>query len=268
MHTIHRHPILWPAQIRGHLSKSMYVLAATVTFVIVLVTWYSFTVFISDLPTVFLPGPASVVRSLIDGFRFEGWFNDVVISSYRVFVGFLLAAFLGVPVGVLIGTFNWAEALLEPINDFVRYMPVVAFVPLSILWLGIGDAAKIAVIFIGTYFQIVLMAASAVSQVHKEYIETYLMLGGSTVGCIGRVILPASWPLIFDSLRISAGWAWSYLVVAEVVAAEEGIGFKILQSHRFLQTPKVLAAIFVVGGLGLITDYCFKAAHKRLFTWV
>jgi NitT/TauT family transport system permease protein len=112
------------------------------------------------------------------------------------------------------------------------------------------------------------MVAAAVSQVQREYLETYFMLAGSRAGVLRKVILPAAWPNIFDSLRIAAGWAWSYLVVAELVAADVGIGFKILQAQRFLKTPYVISSIILVGILGIITDYLFKLASQTFFPWM
>lgn len=256
-----------PAQLQAQLSRSTYLISATVTFVIALGLWtlVSNSGLINPL---FLPPPLAVVKAILDSFLNQGYMADVLTSSYRIMLGFAFSAILAIPIGLLMGTYKPVEALIEPFNDFIRYMPVVAFVPLCILWTGIGDVQKILVIFIGTYFQLVLMVAAAVSQVPREYLETYLMLSGSRAGHLWKVILPAAWPTIFDSLRIAAGWAWSYLVVAELVAADIGVGFKIMQAQRFLKTPYVIGGIIVIGLLGLLTDYLFKATARRLFPWL
>jgi len=263
-----------PAQLQARLSRSTYFVSAIATFVIALGIWslISRSGFINPL---FLPSPLAVARAILDSFLNQGYMVDVLTSSYRIMLGFTLSAVLAIPIGLLMGTYKPVEALIEPFNDFIRYMPVVAFVPLCILWAGIGDGQKILVIFIGTYFQLVLMVAVAVSQVPREYLETYLMLAGSRTGHryvpeggLWKVILPAAWPTIFDSLRIAAGWAWSYLVVAELVAADIGVGFKIMQAQRFLKTPYVIGGIITIGLLGLLTDYLFKAAAHRLFPWL
>jgi NitT/TauT family transport system permease protein len=256
-----------PSHLQDRLSRRAYLFSAVATFIVFFAVWglIAASGFINQL---FLPSPVAVAWAILDSFLNFGYAWDVLVSSYRIFLGFLLSAALAIPVGLLMGTYKPIEALLEPINDFIRYMPVVAFVPLCILWAGIGDSQKIMVIFIGTYFQLVLMVAAAVSQVPREYLETYSMLSGGKSGHLRKIILPAAWPTIFDSLRIAAGWAWSYLVVAELVAAETGIGFKIMQAQRFLKTPQVIAGIVVVGLLGILTDYLFKSAAHKLFPWV
>lgn len=256
-----------PSHLQARLSRRTYLISAMTTFVVFFVGW-GLLAASGVINQLFLPSPSAVAWAIVDSFLNFGFAWDVLVSSYRILLGFLLSAALAIPIGLLMGTYKPIEAILEPFNDFVRYMPVVAFVPLCILWAGIGDGQKILVIFIGTYFQLVLMVAAAVAQVPREYLETYSILSGGRAGHLRKIILPAAWPTIFDSLRISAGWAWSYLVVAELVAAETGIGFKIMQAQRFLKTPEVIAGIVIVGLLGILTDYLFKTASHRLFPWV
>ena len=256
-----------PAQLEDKLSRSVYLVSALATFTVFFGVW-SLIAASGIITPLFLPSPMAVAWAMIDSFINLGYLWDVFVSTYRILVGFFLSAALAIPVGLLMGTYKPIEALIEPFNDFIRYMPVVAFVPLCILWVGTGDNQKVLVIFIGTYFQLVLMVAAAVSQVQREYLETYFMLAGSRAGVLRKVILPAAWPNIFDSLRIAAGWAWSYLVVAELVAADVGIGFKILQAQRFLKTPYVISSIILVGILGIITDYLFKLASQTFFPWM
>lgn len=256
-----------PAQLEDKLSRSVYLVSALVTFIVFFGVW-SLIAASGIITPLFLPSPTAVVWAMIDSFINLGYLWDVFVSTYRILLGFSLSAVLAIPIGLLMGTYKPIEALIEPFNDFIRYMPVVAFVPLCILWVGTGDNQKVLVIFMGTYFQLVLMVAAAVSQVQREYLETYFMLAGSRSGVLRKVILPAAWPNIFDSLRIAAGWAWSYLVVAELVAADVGIGFKILQAQRFLKTPYVISSIILVGILGIITDYLFKLASRTFFPWM
>ncbi len=256
-----------PAQLEDKLSRSAYLISAVVTFIVFFGVWELIAAsgFITPL---FLPSPIEVIRAMLDSFLNLGYTWDVSVSVYRILTGFLLSAALAIPVGLLMGTYKPVEALIEPFNDFIRYMPVVAFVPLCILWVGTGDNQKILIIFIGTYFQLVLMVASAVSQVQREYLETYFMLAGGRAGVMRKIILPAAWPSIFNSLRIAVGWAWSYLVVAELVAADVGIGFKILQAQRFLKTPYVISSIIIIGLLGILTDFLFKLASRKFFPWM
>jgi NitT/TauT family transport system permease protein len=255
-----------PSQLRAPFSRSLYVSLAVGSSLAFLLVWQLICA-LRIAPPLFLPTPIAVGTAVAHALWNEGWTGDILISCYRIALGFVLSAAVAIPCGLLVGTFKWFEALLEPMNDFIRYMPVVAFIPLCILWVGTGDVEKLIIVFLGTYFQLMLLVAAASARVQREYVENYLLLGGSSLGSLWRVILPASWPEIFEGLRISAGWAWSYLVVAELVDSERGIGFKILQSQRFLETPKVIGGIVIVGLFGLATDYLFKRTSQLLFSW-
>jgi NitT/TauT family transport system permease protein len=140
-------------------------------------------------------------------------------------------------------------------------------VPLCILWFGIGDAQKIAVITLGVAFQLVLLFAADSASVPKELIEAGRTFGLSRWQVIRRIVLPWSMPAIWDDMRISAGWAWSYLVLAELVAGNRGVGYFIIQSQRYLETDRVFAGIILVGILGALTDLLFRISASRLFRW-
>jgi NitT/TauT family transport system permease protein len=151
---------------------------------------------------------------------------------------------------------------------FIRYMPASAFIPLFILWLGIGDIEKVAIIFVGSFFQLVLMVSVVAKNVHKDMLETAYTLGAKRFQVIRKVLLPASLPGIVDTLRIIVGWAWTYIIVAELVASSSGIGYMIISAQRMLRTASIIFGILTIGMLGLITDYGFKWLHKKLFAWV
>jgi len=146
-------------------------------------------------------------------------------------------------------------------------MPATAFIPLLIIWFGIGDGEKVAVIFIGVFFPLTLLMADVSANVPKTLLEISATLGATRGQVFRRVLLPACWPGIVDNLRIGIGWAWTYLIVAELVAAETGIGHVILNAGRFLDTESVVAGILTIGALGLITDALFRLAHRRLFPY-
>src|SRR5699024_1417913 len=165
--------------------------------------------------------------------------SDVMATVYRVFGGFFIAAIIAVPLGLLMGTFKPVEAFVEPMTSFLRYMPASAFIPLFILWLGIGDVEKIAIIFVGGFFSLLLMGAVAVRSVRRELLEAAYTLGASRMAVLRRVILPAALPRIYDVLLLILGWAWTYIIVAELVAADSGIGHMILQSQRMLKTGNI-----------------------------
>lgn len=216
----------------------------------------------------FLPSPIAVVTRLSDMIVNGGYLIDVWASVYRVFGGFLLAAVVAVPIGILIGNFPFFRSLLEPLLSTARYLPATAFVPLMIIWLGINESQKIAVIFVGTFFPLALFIASISEGVSSDLMNSAYSLGANSRQVFFRVLLPACVPAILDALRITAGIAWTYVIVAELVGAEKGMGIAILQSQRFLLTDQVIAGIVAVGILGVLTDFAFRFAHRRLFPYM
>ncbi len=254
---------LW--RIRAPISKGLYGLLAVAGFLLPLALWEVVSA-AHIVARLFLPSPMDVWTSL------RHWSagdlrHDTGVSIYRVVAGFALGALIGVPLGVLIGAYRWCAALLQPVNDFVRYMPASAFIPLVILWVGIGEGSKVAIIFIGVVFQIVVMVADAVRKVPDTYLEAAYTMGARPGEVMKHVIWRGAWPQIVDILRINMGWAWTYLVVAEMVAADSGLGFAILQAQRFLDTAKIFVGIIVIGLIGLSFDLLFRGLHKQLFPW-
>jgi NitT/TauT family transport system permease protein len=216
----------------------------------------------------FLPGPLAVAQRLFSWMLDDDLMGDASISMYRVMAGFLMSAVFALPIGLLIGAFRPVEALLEPLTDFIRYMPAVAFIPLVMLWLGIGEGAKISIIFIGTFFQMVLMVAENVRLVPRAQIEAALTMGASRYEMVRLVLLQSAKPAILDTLRITMGWAWTYLVVAELVAASSGLGFAILKAQRYLKTDTIFGGIILIGLIGLVMDQAFRWLHRRSFPWL
>jgi NitT/TauT family transport system permease protein len=172
-----------------------------------------------------------------------------------------------VPLGILMGAYKPIEAFLEPFVSFARYLPASAFIPLLILWAGIGELQKLLVIFIGSVFQIVLMVAVSVASVRRDLVEAALTLGARDRGILGRVLIPSSAPDIAEILRLVLGWAWTYVIVAELIGSSSGIGHMIIDSQALLATGQMIFGIIVIGIIGLISDYLFKAANRRLFPW-
>jgi NitT/TauT family transport system permease protein len=215
----------------------------------------------------FLPSPSSVADALYRMFAEENFVADVWASTYRIVLGFLVAAAIAVPLGIAIGSFRAVQAFFEPVIAAVRYMPASAFIPLLIIWFGIGDTEKVAVIFIGTFFPLALMIADVSANVPKELLNISYTLGASRWQVFRRVLLPACWPGIVDNLRIGIGWAWTYLIVAELVAASTGIGHVILTASRFLETERIIGGILTIGALGLATDALFRWLYKILFPY-
>jgi NitT/TauT family transport system permease protein len=252
---------------REPIPKILYLILALGSFAFFLAIW-SILTYGGFVDPLFLPSPGRVFQAGVDLFAELGFTTDILNSVYRVMLGFVVAALIGVPLGLFMGTFKVAEAFTEPVVGFIRYMPASAFIPLFILWLGIGDIEKIAIIFVGSFFQLVLMVAVVAKNVHKDMLETAYTLGTKRFQVIWKVLLPASLPGIVDTLRIIVGWAWTYIIVAELVASASGIGYMIISAQRMLRTGNIIFGILTIGMLGLITDYFFKWLYNRLFPWV
>ncbi len=220
------------------------------------------------IPERFLPAPSVVLVTLWKMIFERDLLYHAGVSALRVWGAFLIAAAMAVPIGIMMGSFRWVGAALEPVVDFIRYLPVPALVPLSIIWFGVGEGTKIFLLWLGTFFQLVLLVADDVRRVPHEYHETAMTLGATGSRRLIDVSLPAMLPTLVDNMRITLGWCWTYLIIAEIVAANSGLGFVIWQARRFFQTPEVMAGVVTIGIIGLLTDQVIRAAHRRWFGYL
>ena len=216
----------------------------------------------------FLPTPWAVVDAFWRLFTERAFAIDILISIARVWAAFALAVVIAVPLGLMMSSYRVVGAALEPFVDFVRYLPVPALVPLLIIWFGVGEASKIAVLWMGTFFQLLLLVQDDTKRVPGEYVESGFTLGASQWQIMRDIIIPASLPNIVDNLRITLGWCWTYLIIAEIVAASSGVGHVIWSLRRFVKTPEVMAGIVAIGIVGLLTDQAFRYAHRRWFRYL
>ncbi len=253
-------------KIRGEIGRGWYLGGTLATFLGILAAW-SVLSWSGLVDPIFLPSPVMVIRDFFSSISQNVLLADMSISIYRITMGFVLAAVLGIPLGILAGTFKFAESIIQPLSEFIRYMPVPAFIPLIMVWTGIGEEAKIMVVFLGTFFQLILMVADNTRSVAGDLLNSAYTLGAGRWQVIRKVLVPAMMPKILDTLRLMFGWAWTYLVVAELVAANSGLGYSILKAQRFLKTDAIFTGILVIGVLGLLTDRLFAFANKRLFSW-
>jgi NitT/TauT family transport system permease protein len=235
-------------------------------FVLFFVAWGIATLggFVSKT---FLADPITMLRSGWVLLTEHGFLGDIGITVWRVGGGFVIAAAIGVPLGIAMGAYKPVEAFFEPFVSFARYLPASAFIPLLILWAGIGEAQKLLVIFIGSFFQIVLMVAVSVGATRRDLVEAAYTLGASDTGVVRRVLLPSSAPDVAEILRLILGWAWTYVIVAELIGASSGIGHMITDSQALLDTGQIIFGIVVIGVIGLVSDYLFKLGNALLFPW-
>ncbi len=215
----------------------------------------------------FLADPITMVKSGYTLLTEMGFAGDIGMTVWRVLGGFAIAAALALPLGVLMGAYKPIEAFFEPFVSFARDLPASAFIPLLILWAGIGEAQKLAVIFIGSFFQLVLMLAVAVGNARRDLVEAAYTLGSTDASLVRRVLIPGAAPEIAEILRMVLGWAWTYVIVAELIGASSGIGHMITDSQALLATDQIIFGIIVIGLIGLVSDMAFKALNRRLFPW-
>lgn len=236
-------------------------------FAILAVVWFG-AVPAFHVKPVFLPRLEALPGAMWDMFVKEHIIRDIGISCFRVIAGFLIAVILATPIGILMGYSKRVSRILGAFMGFVRYMPVPVFIPLCILWFGSGDLQKMIIIFLGAFFQLVLMVEDAGKAVKAEFYEAATMLQAPRRDLVTRVLLPAAMPQIFDSYRICIGWAWTYLIVAEIVGATSGLGYYIMKAQRYLLIPQVFAAMLLIGLLGMLTDMLMSVLGAVLFPWV
>ncbi len=223
---------------------------------------------------VYLPAPHKVACAFYTAFKTpprlqdEPWLHQSLGHSIRtIFLGFLISSLIGVPLGILSGTYRFFARLQEPFIEFFRYLPAPAFGALCVAILGIEDAPKIAIIVIGTFFQQVLVIANSVRKVDPALLEAAQTLGASKWKLVSRVVIPASITDIYTDMRILLGWAWTYLIVAEVVGTMSGITLFINQQARYRNFDNVYAAIAMIGIIGLSTDIFLAWLSTILFPW-
>ena len=216
---------------------------------------------------IFLPSPSDVLDEFRKGLSDGSLWENCWVSTKRVMVGWFWSAIIAVPVGMAMAISKKFTAVIRPFIEFARYLPVVALVPLTLLYLGIDETQKYMVIWLGTFFQLVLMVCDTVSSVDKNQINAALTLDASKWQIYIHVILPASLPGLLDDFRLTIGWAWTYLVVAEMVAAGSGLGYIILKSQRFLATDVIFMGLILIGLIGLITDFLLRLISGILVPW-
>jgi NitT/TauT family transport system permease protein len=238
-----------------------------IAFFVLFVAAWAFATFGGFVSKTFLADPWTMLREGWDLISRQGFLWDIGITIWRVVGGFVIAAIIAVPLGILMGAYKPVEAFLEPFVSFARYLPASAFIPLLILWAGVGELQKLLVIFIGSVFQIVLMIAVTIGQTRRDLVEAARTLGATDATVVTRVLLPNSAPEIAEILRLVLGWAWTYVIVAELVGSSAGIGYMITNSQALLATGQIIFGIIVIGLIGLVSDFLFKWGNARLFPW-
>ena len=251
---------------KGEIPPRLATLAGLAVWCLVLGAWAAVT-YGGVMPAIFMPSPGAVLaraaRMSADG----SLLAHTWASTQVVLLGFALSTVVAIPLGVAMGAFRIVQSALEPVVNFVRYLPVTAFMPLFILWIGIGIEQRIALITFGTFFSQLVMVASTIRAVPQDLLNASYTLGSSRRQVLWHVMLPAALPGILDTLRITIGWAWTYVVAAELIAASSGLGYMSMKAARGFQVDIIFLAIGMIGLLGLVTDLFFRLLGKRFAGW-
>ena len=271
--------------LRTNLSQGTSFLLGLVSPTLVLGAWCVLS-YGGFAPPDFLPSPTEVLRGILQLFIEHDLWGAILVSSRRIGIAFLLASAVAVPLGVLMGSFEAINRLFEPVMAPLRYMPISAFIPLLILWFGIYEKQKIAFLFLGVFVYLLPVVVSAIRAVPEELVQTALTLGASkwqvirtvlvqtarTLGAsrtqvILSVLLPSALPEICDSFRVMNAISWTYVILAEAVNPEHGLGYMVELARTHQKASWSFAGLFVIGGIGLVTDSAIRLFWNVAFRW-
>jgi len=218
-------------------------------------------------PADFLPSPTEVLRGTLQLFIQYDLGTAIWVSTRRILIAFGLASAIALPLGVFMGAFEPVNRIFEPIMAPLRYMPISAFIPLLILWFGIYESQKIAFLFLGVFVYLLPVVVTAIRAVPEELVQTALTLGVSRIQAVMTVLVPAALPEIFDSFRVMNAISWTYVILAEAVNPEHGLGYMVELARTHQKASWSFAGLLVIGGIGLLTDGLIRACSAVLFRW-
>lgn len=240
------------------------------TICVVFCTWYIATNG-GWVKPLFLPSPQAVWAQLIDVFQ-EGFADATLLkhigwSALRVFGAFVLAVLTAIPVGILMGVNHVVRGIFDPLVEFYRPLPPLAYLPLVVIWMGIGEGSKILLIYLAMFAPLALSARAGVKSVAIEQIHAAYSMGASRAQVLKHVIMPAALPEVLTGMRIAIGFGWTTLVAAEMVAATAGLGFMVLTASKFMATDVVIMGILVIGAMALLFDLGMRWLERKLVPW-
>jgi NitT/TauT family transport system permease protein len=252
---------------RSGLPRRTRALLATASVVVPLAAWWVLSVSGVVEPARYLPTPLATWDAIVSMASTGQLFTDAWATIERVLIGFGAAIAVSVPLGILMGTFRSAQSLFEPIIGLLRYLPAGAFIPLLILWMGLGEPPKTTLIFLATIFFNTLMTADVVRQVPVGLIDVSYTLGARVGEVVRKVIIPHSLPGIIDAIRVNSAAAINFVVVAELIAAESGLGYRIIRLQRFGLVDQIFAILVAVALIGVTIDITLRVLRDRVGRW-
>ena len=259
-----------PGETYGVPGHGDTLMLSIVTIVVLLAAWWLVTA-LGWVKPLFVPSPQSIVQKLIDiqqnGFTGTPLIEHIAISTARVFGAFLLACVIGIPLGLAMGMSPFIRGIFDPPIEFYRPIPPLAYLPLMIIWFGIGETSKVMLIFLSVFAPVALGARAGVRSAAIEQIHAAYSFGATRWQVLVHVILPAAMPEILTAMRIGIGFGWTTLVAAEMVAATTGIGYMVLSASQFLQTPTVIMGIIIIAGIAYAFDMLMRFVERKLVPW-
>ena len=259
-----------PGEIYGVPGQGSTLWLSAVSILLFFFVWWLVTA-MGWVKPLFVPPPMAIVDKFISiwsvGFTGTPLLVHVGISTIRVFSAFLLACVVGIPLGLAMGMSPLVRGIFDPPIEFYRPIPPLAYLPLMIIWFGIGETSKILLIFLSVFAPVVLGARSGVKSASIEQIHAAYPFGATRWQVLRHVIMPSALPEILTAMRIGIGFGWTTLVAAEMVAATQGIGYMVLSASQFLQTPVVIMGIFVIAIIAFAFDLLMRFIERRLVPW-
>jgi len=253
--------------LRVRLSRTKTVWLGIVGAVFFFAIWEIASYTMPEAKQRFLPSVEHVLATVYYLLTEKGFIHDIAKSCYRIYVSFFTASAIAIPIGIGMGCFANLRAAVGPSFSGFRYLPAASFIPLLLVWFGPTDLAKMALLFIGVIFFLISLIFDATEAVPIELTEASLTMGASPRQVVLGVITPAAFPAILDSMRNMIAVGWTYLVIAEIVGASDGIGAVMMRAGRFLHVDIIMAGIFTIGILGVMTDLLFRAVSRLAFGW-
>lgn len=251
---------------RKHLIK----LVSVISVIVVLLIWILVTHFALVNP-LFVPSPSSVWLAFVDvvqnGYKGNSLFSHILDSLYRLSIAFLLALITAIPLGLLSGSIKWIRAILEPFIEFYRPLPPLAYYTLLVLWLGIEDSSKIALLYLAAFAPLYIAAMSSVQKIPQDRVRVAYSLGANKWNLFSKIILPSTLPDLFTGIRTAIGFTYTTLVAAEMVAATTGLGWMVLDASKFLRSDYVIMGIFIMAILAMLLDVIVRSIEKKLVPW-
>lgn len=251
---------------KRNISKYYSLFLTLMSFILLIITWFILNNFFG-IDEIVLPTPANVAGSIIYLFADRDIIRDLMVSLFRVITGFSIALIIGIPVGILCGIYKPVRQMLETYFNFLRFIPVAAIIPLIILWFGVGETGKILLIFIRALPYLVLYISNAAANVEKEYIEAGRVMGCTQKQILSKIVFPRILPQIWDISRIEYGSSWSTVILAEVLGANSGIGYRLVLAQRYVHITELFSLIIICAAIALLTDFILRIMRKKLFPW-